>query len=380
MNKLNTLFLLTFISFLLACCNTKFQSNEHSKPLQSKNSSNPAVNMNLDYGGIEAMIDALEKDSLTDADVDGLLRVHGVQSMVNNVTNYLPEYGLDEFRDEVKTFAKTKKSGKSGLYFQLHYIWQTRTHVRSLIASIKKSEKEIIRSTLDQLQRYSPKIDRLTVNVYFIGGGVSDGIVFDNSKEPAFYINLSTTDGSFSDYNDVVANMAHEAYHVFQKVALNGAGMEAVAYQHDKLKTVERLIAVTLAEGTANYVVDPTISNAAGEMMEKSRQRYLRNAQRERMQENFALFDSVLQEVRVNKIAWNDLYQIGFSGNNDARFYFVGYQIAKVIDKYCGFKCIGKLFEKQPVEFFRQYITLYRKHPEITGRFSKSTEEFLLQY
>ena len=109
------------------------------------------------------MIDALEKDSLTDADVDGLRRVDGVRSMVNNVTNYLPEYGLDEFRDEVKTFAKTKKSGKSGLYFQLHYIWQTRTHVRSLIASLKKSENEIIRSILDQLKRYSPKIDRLTV-------------------------------------------------------------------------------------------------------------------------------------------------------------------------------------------------------------------------
>ena len=36
-----------------------------------------------------------------------------------------------------------------------------------------------------------------------------------------------------------------------------------------------------------------------------------------------------------------------------------------------------RLFERPPVEFFRQYVQLYREHPDIVGRFSPTTEAFL---
>jgi hypothetical protein len=342
------------------------------------NTNQSSIKLRLDYVGAEAIISALERDSLSDADVDNLLRVHGVRAMVDNVTHYFPQLGVKEFRDEVKTFAQTKKGGSHLEYFQLEFVWNTREHVRSVIKLIKENEKEIIRQTLKQLDRYSPKVGDLTINVYFTGGGVSDGFLFDNQKDqPAFYVNLSTTDGSRVDYNGIIANMAHEAYHVVQKAAQRRAGLAAVADSTDKLPPTERLLAVLLFEGTANYVVDPTRSNAAGTDMEKSRQQYRRNADPARIKENFALFDTVLSGIRDGSLPWNKAYARGFSGNNDARFYFVGYEMAKAIEKYRGRKQIAQLFEKPPVEFIRQYIALYKKHPEISARFSKETEEFI---
>src|SRR5215213_3770013 len=44
------------------------------------------ITLAFDYAGAEAVIGALERDSLTTADVDSLLRVRGVRAMVDNVT------------------------------------------------------------------------------------------------------------------------------------------------------------------------------------------------------------------------------------------------------------------------------------------------------
>ncbi len=299
MKRISTLFLLTIILSLAASVQT---SQSHSSVGKD------TVKMRLDYAGAEALIDALEQDSISDADVDNLLRIHGVRAMVDNVTNYFPQFGVSEFRNEIKTFAQTKKSGSGSQYFQLHYVWSTREHVRSIIKTIKANEQEIVRQTINQLELYSPNTDRLTVNVYFIGGGVSDGIVFDNQEQPAFYINLSTTDGSLVDYNGVIANMAHEAYHVMQKAAQRRAGLAMFADSTEKLPLGERLLAVLLSEGTANYVVDPTRSTATGANMENSRERYRRNAEPARIKENFALFDSVLADLRKGSITWQEAY------------------------------------------------------------------------
>lgn len=52
-----------------------------------------AVTLQLDYGGAEALMAALHRDSLADADVDSLLRVPGVRAMVSNITRFVPEVG-----------------------------------------------------------------------------------------------------------------------------------------------------------------------------------------------------------------------------------------------------------------------------------------------
>lgn len=332
------------------------------------------VTLHLDYAGAEAIIRALEQESLSEADVDALLRIHGVRSMVDNVTRFVPGIGVPEFRSEIRTFAQTKRSGKHR-EFQLSHVWRERSRVRDLISAIRVDESRIAQETLSFLEPYRPDTGPLSITVYLTAGGVSDGFVFDDQARPAFYANLARAGG---DMTSVVGNFAHEGYHVMQKTAQRRAGLHAAADSTEALPDGERLLAVTLSEGVANYVVDPTCSASfRAEQGPQSVERYLRNAEPTRIAENFALFDAVLADLRAGRITWNEAYGRGFSGNNDARFYFVGYQMAKAIERHCGAACIPRLFERPPVEFFRQYISLYRDHPEIRWRFAPETERYI---
>ena len=332
------------------------------------------VTLKLDYAGAEAVLRALERDSLSDADVDALLRVHGARAMVDNVTRFIPGVGVPEFRSEIKSFVRRKRTGDHS-EFQLADVWRERSAVRELIGAIEAEDSRIVREALAVLEPYALDTGPLAMTAYFTAGGVSNGFVFDDGAEPAFYANLARADGRLAA---VVGNLAHESYHVMQKAAQRRAGLHAVADSSEALPVGERLLAVTLAEGLANYVVDPTCATTTQpEEDSESLERYAENAQPDRIVENFAVFDEVLADFRADRSSWEEAYERGFSGNEGARFYFVGYQMAKAIERHCGRACIPRLFEQPPVEFFRQYVALYREHPEIPGRFAPETESFL---
>ncbi|MFL5637935.1 MAG: DUF5700 domain-containing putative Zn-dependent protease [Gemmatimonadaceae bacterium] len=335
-----------------------------------------AVILRLDYAGAEALINALERDALSDADVDSLLRIPGLCAVVANVPRFFPQIGVSEFRNEIREFARTKKGGKYDGYFRLGDVWQSRSTVRTLIAAIQTNERTIVDETLAQLERYRPDSGTLAITAYFVAGGVSDGFAFENDPR-SFYANLVTADG---DLNGVVLNMAHEAYHVMQVRAQVRTGINPLWLSTDTMPPVERLFAGTLAEGTATYAADPTRSTATGSNMESARQRYRRNSEPKRIAENFARFDAVLMGLRRGRMTWEKAYMEGFTSDNDASFYFVGYEMARALERYCGRECIGQLFEEQPIEFFRRYIALSHKHAELSGRFSRETEAFIASY
>ncbi len=336
------------------------------------------VTLRLDYAGVEALIGAMERDSLGEADVDALLRVHGVAAMVDNVTRFVPHVGRAEFRQDVRKFARTKeeptRDGNAG-YFGFTPAWRTRGQVRALVAAIRADEAGIVRRTLADLERYRPDTGPLRLTVYFVTGGVSDGFVLDGTGQPAIYINLARAEG---DLAGVTSNLAHETYHVMQKVASRRVpGLGVVADAPEKLPPGERLLANTLWEGTANYATDPTRSAATGPNLEVWKQRFRRNAEPARIAENFALFDTVLADLRAGRVTWEEAYGRGFSGSNDARFYFVGYRMAKAVEEHCGTECVRRLFTEPPVEFFRRYVAIRREHPGVGPRFAPETEAFI---
>jgi hypothetical protein len=369
--------LLALLLCALTGCGTErpvLRECEAPRPAANASDSVP-VTLHLDYAAAEAIIRALEQDSLSDSEVDALLRIHGVRATVDNVTRYIPQLGVPEFRSEIRHFVRRKRAGPHE-EFQLSHVWRERSRVRELIDAIRAGEREITRQELSDLEPYRPDTGPLSIRVYFTAGGVSDGFLFDDQSRPEFYANLARARG---DLNAVVGNLAHETYHVMQKAAQRRAGLHAVADSTGALPEPDRLVALTLLEGVANYVVDPTCS-ASYRAREgpQSVERYHRNAQPARVQENFAVFDTVLGGLRAGRMSWAEADRRGFSGDEDARFYFVGYQMARAIELHCGTACIPRLFEQPPVEFFRQYITLYREHPEIRWRFAPETESFLM--
>ena len=114
--------------------------------------------------------------------------------------------------------------------------------------------------------------------------------------------------------------------------------------------------------------------------MESVRQRYRRNAEPKRIAENFARFDAVLNALHDGRMTWDKAYTEGFTNANDNSFYFVGYEMTKALERYCGRECIGRQFADPPVEFFRRYVALYHQHPELPGHFSQATETSIASY
>ena len=242
-----------------------------------------AVTVRFDYTGAEALLDAVERDSLTGADVMTLLEVRGIRAMVDNVTRYAATYGRVQFQAELRASVQTHQSTRSP--FGLGQVFRNRAQVRSLIAELQGKEAAIIKGMLN-----------------------------------------------------------------------------------------ERLVAITFWEGTANYAADALSAEGNGPYLEMWRSRYRRNAEPARIKENFGLFDTLLTDLRAGRIAWDEAQRIGFFGNNDARLYFVGYEMAKAIDRYRSAKRIGELLEQTPSAFFQEYITLYRQQSGVVARFTPETE------
>ncbi len=330
------------------------------------------VAMRFDYAGAEAIVEALGRDSLSAADVDSLLRIHGVRAMVDNVSRFVPGVGVPQFRAEIRHFARTKRGGEHNDYFQLSDAWRERARVCALVAAIRADESRIVRATLARIEPYRPGTGPMRIDVYLVAGGVSDGFAFEDGRT-SFYANLVRAEG---DPHGLALNAGHEAYHVLQMAAQRRSGHFASWITDDGLPPVERLLMGTLVEGTANFVADPTRTAATGANIDRWRARYVRNAKPEQVAANFARFDRTLQGLRDGTTTWRAASDEGFSGDNP-EFYFVGYEMAKAFDRHCGAACIGRLFDEAPVEFFRRYVALYRRHPEITARFSRETEEYL---
>jgi hypothetical protein len=178
--------------------------------------------------------------------------------MVDNVTRFVPRVGAPEFRTEVRAFAPAKSGGAHDDYFQLDHAWKERSRIRALIDSIRANERAMVRGMLGRIEPYRPETGPLAISVYFVAGGVSDGFAFENDS---FYANLARAGG---DYNGVIENAVHEAYHVLQIAAQRRAGRNPAWVSDESVPPVDRLLTGTLVEGTANYVADPTAYRPSG--------------------------------------------------------------------------------------------------------------------
>jgi hypothetical protein len=338
------------------------------------------LSLRFDYSGAEAILEALERDSLSDAAVDSLVNVPAVRDMIRVTTGFSPASTLEQFRDHVQYFAKHKR-GERGADrdWRLGDVWRERARIRALIGRIRSDEKKVVGETVALLGAFQPQRGPLEVTVYFYAGGNSGGGPLGTT---GLYANLQQADG---DYGGVVSNIAHEVYHVMQNVAWRSRPeLAAYADDRERLPVGERLLVETLAEGTANFVVDPRRSSWNGAAVRLSRERYQRNTSPERIRENFALFETLLDELTTGETTWREAYNRGFAsaptftpGSPDAQLYFVGYQMAEAIHAHCGPTCVSDLFGKPATAFFQQYISLYRDDPEIIGRFSAETEKYL---
>jgi hypothetical protein len=333
--------------------------------------------LEMDYDGAEALLAALERRTVTDADIDKLLTIRGVQAMVDNTTKYVPADTRDAFRAALKEFVSRRKSTIGD--FRLDDSFERAREIRSLIAALE-ADTNLLGEVAGPISRFMPSLPPFTVTVHGTTGGISDGFVLDNEAQPAFYMALNRAEG---DVQGVKLNMTHELYHVVQRMARASVpGLNAKVFDVGTAPSHVRLLSVILEEGTATYVAEPALGKASvfrrsGPYVKSWRASYEKNRPPKRIVANFAEVDRLLSGLRSGASSWEQASAVVFRGDGPGP-YFVGYEMAKVIDRHYGPARIASLLHQHPAEFFRAYIDVCRKDPSaVPAKFSKLTEAYI---
>ncbi|WP_331075523.1 DUF5700 domain-containing putative Zn-dependent protease [Longimicrobium sp.] len=333
-----------------------------------------AVSLQIDYAGAEAMVAALERDTITDAAVDSLLNIHGVSMMVDNVVRLVPGVERADFGTALQRFLGTGDVAQEHLHFNLPKAHGERERIRTLLAHLRENEQAVLDRMLAIMGPYTPETGPLHLKAYLMAGGTSTGFVRTTPEGDVFYYNLADAAG---DWEGVMAHITHETFHLVQKAAFRHVpSLAAMADSAESLPLPERTLATVVGEGTADLVSDPARFGGGGPEIARMRARFRTDAEPARVRANFALFDTTFQQVARNEITWREVLDRGFMSN--PRFYALGFQMAKAVERHCGPERIRRLLQQRPVEFFLQYISLYREHPEIVGHFAPETERYLM--
>lgn len=365
-----------FLLFLFAGCpSTSERASERASEPDNRPPTHFSLQMN--YEGAEALLAVLEQRTVTDADIDKLLAIHGVRAMVDNTTRFIPSDTRVTFRAAVKEFVTTRKSTIG--HFRLDESYEDAAEIRALVDELK-ADTNLPAEVAGPLSRYMPPLPHFTATVYAVTGGASDGFVPDRETQPAFYVALNRAEG---DAEGVKLNMTHELYHVVQRLARAGVpGLEANVLNPETAPADARLLRVILDEGTATYVTEPLIPKGSffsrsGPDIRMWRASYRKNAAPKKIAANFAEFDRLLSGLHTGSMSWKQASDVVFTGYGPGP-YFVGYEMAKAIDRRHGPSRIASLLQQHPAAFFRAYIDIYRENPAaVPAKFSRETEAYI---
>lgn len=265
-----------------------------------------ATTVHFDYAGAEVLIETLGQQTLTTEQLARLQVTPGLIATVDNVTRHFPDATREKFESDLRTFLATREEPRNGKYrvWALDHVWEAREQVTTLIAELRQRELQLSEQVLATLAPFQPDTGPLTISVYFVAGGVSDGFVTEHGEQQTLYVNLARAQG---DAAGVISSLTHEVYHVMQQTAARRVPqLKAKLDDLDNLPTGEQLLTHALWEGTANYAADPRCASASGPYLEMWRSKYQRNMTPERITENFALFDSLLSDLSAQRISWTE--------------------------------------------------------------------------
>jgi len=327
------------------------------------------LSLRMDYAAAEALLTAVKCRAITDAEIDALLSLRGTRAMVANTTKYIPEDTSEVFRTALKEFVATRKVTHG--HFGISGIAEHEADARAAIAALQ-ADVALTAEITAPIKPYQPATGPLVATIYCVAGGVSDGFVLDGDPEPAFFMAIERSQG---DVDGVKLNMTHELYHVAQRAARARAATPAMRGFNQSSGTLPvRLLTTVLEEGTAVYVSEPMLAHGSGPYISEWRSASARNRPAPVIVANFALFDQLFANLVTGSMKWEAAYEKGFS-NKAPPLYFVGYEMAKAIDRAYGHARIGAYFQEHPATFFKDYVALSREKPgAVLAKFSAETE------
>lgn len=324
--------------------------------------SSPTVLVRIDLTAAEAILNAATSDPAHAAEsADAALKLAPVIAMIAKEHKYNSNATAATFRADVIAAA----SGLPTRVFPFKGLKDDPKPARDMLASLQSNDADLTKRLSEGLQSFAPNGTVISATLVALLGSNQYGWVPDQ-KSTAFYADIGRHLG---DVDGLMALAAHELFHVVQGVSqpewgplfveLPKTAPQAVRIRHHLRAAVTNLV----IEGMATYVGDPTAWGAIHKGFDHDKREYERELARST--ETFALFDSIVFRLARDADAPEDLLlSIGFGGSWDQTGYYVGYQMAKVIDRYRGRDRLRALVARRPEEFVDDYIAVSKAHPD----------------
>ncbi len=322
------------------------------------------VTLELDFESASAVSALLERDSVSDEDLDRVFELPGVQALVRQTRRFDDAATEAAFKTTLR--AVVRGDTPSPDPFNFTGVRDRLEEIRPAIRWLEANHEKLAADLADRIGRYSPGEDILRVPVFLVVGGTSDGW----ARDGAFHVALHYFRG---DMDGLELLMAHELFHVAQTTFMPNSGIREGP---STLENVEMLLSSTVSEGTASLLWWPEDGPRGGVYVEGVLQRKLERNQR-RVTDIFALFDlMVLRAHSDPEFDFASVYNLGFSGAWDSPFYYLGYRVARTIERHRGLEVLRELLARPPVDLFLEYVSVYMERPEDSSlvRFTSETE------
>lgn len=365
--------LLTFAMKITVLCLVWLLTTGHPSLGQSSAAPEAKITIQLDFESAKAIIGLLSKTQVTDPELNQVAKLYGNQQLIAKVTSYDKTGTEAVFKQTLRELIETGRVNGNDP-FEWQVVKTNRGAVQHMI-----SELEAKGSFLDDVQRCilpycPPTTNQITARACFLVGGGALG--FTIGHDDTFNVALQKIG---TDYEGLVSLVAHELYHAVQQVGQRSRKKELLVGNPPKsVATAAMLLTNLWSEGTATLVGDITTTEKPKSFIQQQSE-YQQN--RQRMRQNFVLFESLLFSAYYDSTAEEEqLYNIGFTTVFDQTAYYTGYRMAKEIETHKGKAVLAALINQSPLDFCRAYIQLYKEYPDkINFKFSSATEAIIVK-
>ncbi|MBK0381318.1 DUF5700 domain-containing putative Zn-dependent protease [Mucilaginibacter segetis] len=327
------------------------------------------LHIEVDLESAKTNVYLLERHSVTDKQLNEAAGLYGNQQLIAKVKSYSGA-GRDVFISTLKEMITTGK-----IMGDDPYNWRgvkvALPEISSLLRDISQNKAAMLKDIMTMLAPYTPATLDVSVKACFLAGGGALG--FTMGKEATFNVALQKLNG---DIDATKLLVAHELYHIVQdagqKKRMPLAWEKPAYYQEASAALLENL----WSEGTANLVGDFAGFKANSPFARDQVAEWQKNADRRR--ENFTLFEAILYKCYSDTTTerYEQYYNVCFTTAYDESSYFVGYEMAKAIQKYRGKEALATFVTADPITFIKTYLDICHENAEDKKlvRFDAATE------
>lgn len=307
-----------------------------------------------------AVLEAINNPALTETEARRIAQLPANKMAQRKVQNFDPNGTEDRFVIELLAEARgTKPEGKD--LFRFERAKRARAGALNVLAAIEQNPAQFNKWVNDRVETFSPPGLPLKLEGHLIAAGGPTGFAFGGND---FYLNITHFP---DDLLAAKAITAHELYHAVQGAAFKSQGKEWRRFKAAEWEAlpsdgerdayvVDRFLGNLVTEGIAMYVGDPellTQSSGAYSKWELARFRRQQN----NMSGLVTMLDLALIGLTSDQpIDYGKAYALGFL-SEDQPLYFLGYEMAKTIQRKRGPKRLGELLTGSGCGFFRDYLS-----------------------